>query len=55
MSKPATDPTERFFAELAARGHEPLLQKASGSMRFDVVDGRQTRNPGVCIRYASVD
>ena len=43
MSKPATDPTERFFAELASRGHEPLLRKASGSMRFDVVDGRQTR------------
>ena len=44
MSKPrTTDPTERFFAELAARGHEPLLRKASGSMRFDVVDGRQTR------------
>ena len=43
MSKPPTDPTERFFAELAARAHEPLLRKASGSTRFDVVDGRQTR------------
>ena len=43
MSKPPTDPTEQFFAELAARGHEPLLRKASGSMRFDVVDGRRTR------------
>jgi putative sterol carrier protein len=37
------DPVERFFAELAARGHEPLLRKASGSTRFDVRDGRRTR------------
>ena len=37
------DPLERFFAELAARGHEPLLRKASGSTRFEVRDGRRTR------------
>jgi putative sterol carrier protein len=37
------DPVERFFAELATRGHEPLLRKASGSARFDVRDGRRTR------------
>ncbi len=43
MSKQVTDPTERFFAELASHEHEPLLRKASGSMRFDVVDGRKTR------------
>ena len=43
MSKPPADPTEQFFAELGSRGHEPLLRKASGSMRFDVVDGKRTR------------
>jgi len=37
------DPVERFFAELATRGHEPLLRKASGSTRFDVRDGKRTR------------
>lgn len=37
------DHTARFFADLAARGDEPLLRKASGSMRFDVVSGRRTR------------
>ena len=37
------DPVERFFADLAARAHEPLLRKASGSTRFDVVDGGRTR------------
>lgn len=40
---PPTDATARFFADLAARGDEPLLRKASGSMRFDVVSGRKTR------------
>ena len=37
------DPTSRFFDELAARGHEPLLRKATGSFRFDVVEGARTR------------
>lgn len=39
----ASDPTTRFFEELAARGHEPLLRKATGSFRFEVVDGTRTR------------
>ena len=43
MSQPPADPTERFFDELASRAHEPLLRKASGSMRFDIVDGKRTR------------
>ena len=43
MSTRASDPTERFFAEVASRGHEPLLRKASGSTRFDVVDGRRSQ------------
>jgi putative sterol carrier protein len=42
MSKSPADPTARFFDELAARGDEPLLQKASGSTRFDIVDGKRT-------------
>ena len=37
-----TSPTEEFFAELERRGHEPLLSKAKGSIRFDVVDGKRT-------------
>ena len=37
------DPVQRFFAELAPRGHEPLLRKATGSTRFDIVDGSRTR------------
>jgi putative sterol carrier protein len=37
------DPTERFFAELAGRAHQPLLRKATGAARFDIVDGGRTR------------
>jgi putative sterol carrier protein len=36
-----SDATAEFFAELARRGHEPLLGNASGSARFDVVDGKR--------------
>jgi putative sterol carrier protein len=42
MSKTTTDSTARFFDQLAARGEEPLLRKASGRTRFDVVDGKRT-------------
>jgi putative sterol carrier protein len=37
-----TDPTERFFEALGTHGHEPLLRKAAGSTRFELVDGRRT-------------
>lgn len=42
MTRSSNDPTARFFAELAERGHDPLLRKASGTTRIDVVDGRRT-------------
>ena len=35
------DPTSRFFEELVRRGHEPLLGRVMGTVRFDLVhDGR---------------
>jgi putative sterol carrier protein len=33
------DATTRFFEELGRRGNEPLLRKATGRIRFDIVDG----------------
>jgi putative sterol carrier protein len=33
--------TEEFFDDLARRGHEPLLEKASGTLRFELLDGRK--------------
>jgi putative sterol carrier protein len=43
MVKSVNDVTDRFFAELGARGVEPLLRKASGSVRFEIVDDRRVR------------
>src|SRR5512132_556637 len=37
-----TDSTAEFFGELGDRGHEPLLEKAKGTVRFDLVEGRRT-------------
>jgi len=36
------DATSEFFSELDRRGHEPLLQNATGSVRFDLVEGDHT-------------
>src|SRR5262245_58409395 len=37
-----TDATTQFFEELGQRGHEPLLENASGTIRFDIANGRKT-------------
>jgi putative sterol carrier protein len=37
-----TDSTAEFFRALGRRGHEPLLEKAHGTVRFDLVEGRRT-------------
>jgi len=37
-----TDAVAEFFDGLAARGHEPLLEKTTANLRFDVVDGKRT-------------
>jgi predicted lipid carrier protein YhbT len=36
------DPIAEFMEGLASRGHEPSLAKATGTLRFEVVDGKQT-------------
>ena len=37
-----TSATTEFFEALRERGHEPMLGKTSGSMRFDVSNGKRT-------------
>jgi hypothetical protein len=52
---PATaDPVGEFFAGLAERGGEPLLQHVSGTLRFDVVDGGRVEHWYVTIRDGGV-
>jgi putative sterol carrier protein len=36
------DATARFFGGLGARGHVPALEKASGTLRFDLKDRKRT-------------
>lgn len=38
------DATTRFFEDLDRRGYEPLLTKISGTLRFDLNEGPQTRH-----------
>ena len=54
MAKSAGDPTESFFEALAGR-EEPLLRKASGSTRFEIVDGKQTRRWFVTVAKGRID
>jgi putative sterol carrier protein len=35
------DMTTQFFDLLAQRGHIPLLEKAQGNVRFDIVDAKR--------------
>jgi putative sterol carrier protein len=37
-----TDATTEFFSALEARRHEPLLEKESGTLRFDLTSGKRT-------------
>jgi putative sterol carrier protein len=37
-----TDATTEFFEQLAERGHEPLLEKVTGTLRFDLGSRRKT-------------
>jgi putative sterol carrier protein len=37
-----TDATAEFFSALEARRHEPLLEKQSGTLRFDLMTGKRT-------------
>jgi putative sterol carrier protein len=49
-----TDATTEFFQALGTRGHEPLLEKATGTVRFDLSNGKRTRHWLVTIRKGDV-
>jgi putative sterol carrier protein len=49
-----SDPTDEFFAELNSRGHEPMLRKATGSLRFDLVDGTSKAQWTVALKKGDV-
>ena len=49
-----TDSTSEFFDELDRRSHEPLLEKASGTLRFDLADGKRTDRWLVTVKKGDV-
>lgn len=48
------DATAEFFGELGGRGHEPLLNKASGTLRFDLRDGKRVDRWLVAVKKGDV-
>jgi putative sterol carrier protein len=49
-----TDATTEFFDELGRRGHEPLLEKAAGTIRVDLEHGKRTERWRVAIDKGDV-
>ena len=49
-----TDATTEFFDDLNARGHDPLLEKATGTVRFDLSNGGRTQPWLVTIKKGDV-
>jgi putative sterol carrier protein len=50
-----TDSTTAFFHSLGERGHEPALERATGTIRFDLSGGERTNRWLVAIRKGDVD
>lgn len=48
------DATAAFFGELGGRGHEPLLNRASGTLRFDLRDGKRVDRWLVAVKKGDV-
>jgi putative sterol carrier protein len=49
-----TDATANFFDELGRRGHEALLEKVTGTVRFDLVQGDRIDHYFVSIKKGDV-
>jgi putative sterol carrier protein len=50
-----TTRTGEFFAALGRRGHEPLLEKARGVIRFEIVDDGRSERWIVAIDHGDID
>ena len=49
-----TDATTEFFEDLDARGHEPLLEKATGTLRIDLSNGKRRAHWLVTVKKGDV-
>ncbi len=48
------DATKHFFEDLRQRGHEPLLERFAGSVRFDLRDGKRTDHYFVVVKKGDI-
>jgi putative sterol carrier protein len=48
------DETERFFDDLAKRGREPLLKRATATFRFDLSDGKRIDHYAVVVNKGEI-
>jgi putative sterol carrier protein len=46
--------TAQFFEQLGKRGHEPLLEHATGTLRFDLAEGKRTDRWLVSVKKGDV-
>jgi putative sterol carrier protein len=49
-----TDATTEFFEDLDARGHEPLLEKATGTLRIELSNGKTKARWFVTVKKGDV-
>src|SRR6476620_5437659 len=49
-----TDATAEFFDALARRGHDPMLGRFKGSVRFDVRSGNRTEHFRVAFKQGDI-
>jgi putative sterol carrier protein len=49
-----TESSAEFFDDLGRRGHEPLLQRVSATVRFDITDGERTEHRLVRIDHGDI-
>jgi putative sterol carrier protein len=50
----AADPTKAFFDDLTRREREPLLRRASGTLRIDLADGKTTHHWYVTLKKGAI-
>jgi putative sterol carrier protein len=48
------DATAKFFTDLESSGHQPLLAKATGSLRFELSEGKAVERWRVDVRRGDV-
>ena len=48
------DAVAEFFGELGTRGHEPLLAKGNGTLRFDLTDGKRMERWHVTVKKGDI-